>query len=162
MLNLCIIERRQEMKEDNKDKHPYDDIIDLQHHVSGHHEHMSVLDRAAQFSPFAALTGFNGAIKETARLTDQRIELDEAAKTILDEKLRILQEQLSGQQEIELVFFRPDEMKTGGTYISAMGTVKKIDGYEHTVVMQDGTRIPIEEIIDMTGEMFRAVDDFFT
>ncbi len=150
------------MKEDNKDKYQYDDIINLQHHVSSKHEHMSVLDRAAQFSPFAALTGFDGAIKETARLTDRRIELDEAAKTILDEKLRIVQEQLSRQQEIELVFFQPDEMKAGGVYISMMGTVKKIEGYERTVVMQDGTRIPIEEIVDITGEMFQAVDDFFT
>jgi hypothetical protein len=149
------------MKEDNKDKHQYDDIINLQHYVSNHREHMSILDRAAQFSPFAALTGFDGAIKETARLTDQRIELDEAAKIILDEKLRIVQEQLSRQQEIELVFFRPDEMKAGGAYISVRGTVKKIDGYERAVVMQDGTRIPIEKIVDITGDMFQAVDDFF-
>ena len=149
------------MKKDNQDKHQYDDIIDLQHHVSSHREHMSKLDRAAQFSPFAALTGFEGAIKETARLTDHRIELDEAAKTILDEKLQIVQEQINRQQEIELVFFRPDEMKAGGTYISLVGTVKKIDGYESTVVMQDGTKIPIEEIVDITGELFQTMDDFF-
>jgi len=122
---------------------------------------MSILDRAAQFSPFAAVTGFDGAIKETARLTDKRIELDEAAKTILDEKLRIVQEQLSSQQEIKLVFFRPDEMKTGGAYISVMGNVKKIEGYERVVLMKDGTRIPIEEIIDITGEMFQTEDDSF-
>ena len=149
------------MKEDNKDKHQYDDIINLQHHVSSYHEHMSVLDRAAQFSPFAALTGFEGAIKETARLTHHRIELDEAEKAILDEKLRIVQEQLSKQQQIEFVFFRPDEMKAGGSYICVTGTVKKIEGYERTVVMQDGTRIPIEEIVDITGEMFQDVDDSF-
>lgn len=149
------------MKEDNKDKNQYDDIINLPHHVSSDRKHMSILDRAAQFSSFAALTGFDGAIKETARLTDQRIELDEAAKTILDEKLRIVQEQLSRQQEIELVFFQSDEMKSGGTYISMRGIVKKIEGYERAVVMQDGTRIPIAEIVDITGEMFHAVDDFF-
>jgi hypothetical protein len=148
------------MVEDNKNKHPYDDIINLQHHVSDNREHMSVLDRAAQFSPFAALTGFAGEIKETARLTDQRIELDEAAKAILDEKLRIVKEQLSSQQEIELVFFRPDRLKEGGVYICVGGTVKKIDEYERVVVMQDGTRIPIGEIVDITGEMFQAVDDF--
>ena len=147
------------MKEDNKDKHQYDDIINLQHYVSSYREHMSVLDRAAQFSPFAAVTGFDGAIKETARLTDHRIELDEVEKAILDEKLRIVQEQLSRQQEIELVFFRPDELKAGGGYISMSGTVKKIEGYEHVVVMQDGTRIPIEEIVDITGEIFQTVDD---
>lgn len=149
------------MEEDNKDKHQYEDIIDLQHHVSSNRVHMSILDRAAQYSPFAALTGFDGAIKETARLTDQRIELDEATKSILDEKLRIVQEQLSRHQEIEIVFFRPDEMKAGGAYISMIGTVKKIQGYERAVLMQDGTRIPIEQILDITGEMFQAVDDFF-
>lgn len=138
----------------NKDKHPYDDIINLQHHVSCDREHMSVFDRAAQFSPFAALTGYDGAIKETARLTDQRIELDETAKTILDEKLRIVQKQLSRHQEVEFVFFRPDVWKTGGAYISMRGIVKKIEGYERAVVMQDGTRISIEEIVDISGEMF--------
>jgi len=148
------------MKEDNKDKHQYDDIINLQHHVSGNREHMSVLDRAAQFAPFAAVVGYDGAIKETARLTDHRIELDEAEKTILDEKLRIVQEQLGRKKEIEFVFFRPDAVKTGGAYICVRGIVKKIDGYERAVIMQDGTRIPIDEIVDITGEMFRTVDDF--
>ena len=138
----------------NKDKHSYDDIIYLQHHVSSDREHMSVLDRAAQFSPFAALTGYDGAIKETARLTDQRIELDEAEKTILDEKLRIVQEQLSRQQEVEFVFFQPDVWKTGGVYISMRGIVKKIEVSERAVVMQDGTRISIEEIVDISGEIF--------
>jgi hypothetical protein len=150
------------MGEDNKDKHPYDDIIYLQHHVSDNRVHMSIHDRAAQFSPFAALTGFDGAIKETARLTDKRIELDEAAKTILDEKLGIVQEQLSRQQEVEIVFFRPDERKAGGAYISRKGTVKKIEGYERVVLMQDGTRIQIEEIIDITGEMFQTEEDSFS
>lgn len=145
----------------NKDKHPFDDIINLPHHVSRNREHMSILDRAAQFSPFAALTGYEEAIKETSRLTDQRIELTEAAKKILDEKLRIVQEQLSRKQEIELVFFQLDERKAGGNYISIIGTVKKIDGYDRVVVMQDGTRIPIEEIVDITGEMFQVLDDFF-
>ena len=149
------------MKEDNKDKYQYDDIINLQHHVSSHRAHMSILDRAAQFSPFAALTGYDGVIKETARLTDRRIELDEAAKTILNEKLRIVQEQLSRQQEIELVFFQPDEKKAGGAYITMIGTVKKIEEYERVVLMQEGTRIPIEAIIDITGEMFQTIDDSF-
>ncbi len=149
------------MMEVNKDIHAYDDIINLPHPVSTHHPQMSIHDRAAQFSPFAALTGFDGAILETSRLTDQRIELDETARTILDEKLRIVKEQLSRQQEIEIVFFQPDEKKSGGSYISNMGIVKKIDGYERTVVMQDGTKIPVREIIDITGEMFQAVDGAF-
>lgn len=151
------------MTGDHKGRHPYEDIIHLQHHVSGNRMQMSVHDRAAQFSPFAALTGFDGAIKETARLTDQRIELDETEKATLDEKLRIVQEQLSRQQEVEFLFFQPDESKQGGTYVSAKGIVKKIDVYGCIVVMQDGARIPIEEIVDITdisGEMFQAVDGF--
>jgi len=148
------------MKENNKDMHQYDDIINLEHHVSSNHEHMPIRDRAAQFSPFAAVAGHDGAIKETARLTDQRIELDETTKTILDEKLRIVQKQLSRRQEMELVFFQPDEMKAGGAYITIRGIAKKIDKYERTVVMQDGTKIPIEEIVDITGEIVQIMDDF--
>ena len=149
------------MKEDNKGKQQYDDIINLQHHVSSNRKHMSILHRAAQFSPFAALTGYDEAIKETARLTDHKIEMDETQKNILDEKLKIIQQHLSRQQEIELVFFRPDEIKAGGAYISIRGIVKKIEGYERAVIMQDGTRVPIEEILDIKGEIFHAVDDFF-
>lgn len=149
------------MKEDNKGNQQYEDIINLQHHVSSNREHMSMLHRAAQFSPFAALTGYDEAIKETARLTDHKIELDEAQKNILDEKLKIVQQQLSTQQEIELVFFRPDEIKAGGAYISIRGIVKKIEGYERAVIMHDGTRLPIEQIVDIKGEIFHNVDDFF-
>lgn len=149
------------MKVDSNDKNPYDDIINLEHHVSSTRAHMSIHDRAAQFSPFAALTGYDGAIKEAARLTNQKIELDETAKTILDEKLRIVQNQLSGLKELELVYFQPDEMKSGGEYITKVGTIRKIDTYKRTVVMQDGTRVPIDEIADITGEIFQAVNDFY-
>ncbi|MDP4089723.1 MAG: hypothetical protein Q8930_10705 [Bacillota bacterium] len=148
------------MINNNKDKHLYEDIINLKHHVSIHHEHMSALDRAAQFSPFAALTGFDGAIKETARLTDVRIELDADARALLNEKFRIVQEQLNSQQELEFTFFRPDEWKDGGAYITARGTVKKIDENEHIVILQDGTWIPMEDIVDITGGIFQAVEDF--
>lgn len=149
------------MKDDFNDVHRYDDIIKLPHHVSKANPQMSILNRAAQFSPFAALTGFDGAIKETARLTNTRMELDENTKTVLDEKLRILQEQLCSQPELEITYFQPDETKAGGAYISVIGIVKKIDRYEQTVVMQDETRIPIEDIIGITGEIFQSVDDFF-
>ena len=135
--------------EDNKNRKSYDDIINLPHHISSDHAHMSIPDRAAQFSPFAALTGYDGAIKETARLTDQRIELDESAKNMLDEKLRMLQEQLSKKQEIEIIFFQQDELKAGGAYISIRGIVKQISRYESAIIMQDGTRIHIEDIVDI-------------
>lgn len=162
------------MLKENNEKNPYEEIIDMQHHISSEHSHMSIYDRAAQFSPFAALTGYDGAVKETARLTNERIELDETEKNILDEKLRILQENLvmnnvksAGsnnnsivQNEIEFEFFKPDEHKEGGAYISVRGNVRKIDKYEKIVIMQDGIRIPIEEIIDMTGEIFSTVDDY--
>lgn len=150
------------MKDDINNEHQYADLINLPHHVSKTHPHMSTLDRAAQFSPFAALTGYEGAIKETARLTNDRMELDEAAKYVLDEKLRMVHEQLSSQPEIEIIYFQPDEKKTGGAYVSIFGIVKKIDGYERTVVMQNETRIPIEEIIKIKGEIFRTIDDFST
>jgi hypothetical protein len=149
------------MKDDYNDPHRYDDIINLPHHVSRSHPQMSAHDRAAQFSPFAALTGYEGAIKETARLTNNSMELDEAEKTALDEKLRIVHEQLSSQPEIEITYFQPDEKKSGGAYVTAAGIVKKIDKYERNVVMQDETRIPIREIIEITGEIFRRVDDSF-
>lgn len=138
------------MKNEINYEHLYDDIINLPHHVSKSHPRMSIHDRAAQFSPFAALTGYDGAIKETARLTNKRMELDETWKNVLDEKLRIIHEQLSSQPEIEITYFQPDEKKNGGAYISAAGIVKKIDRYERTVIMQDGTRIPIEKIIEIT------------
>lgn len=138
----------------------YDDIIHLPHPTSNHHPQMSIADRAAQFSPFAALTGYDGAIKETARLTDQRIDLEDSAQAILNEKLRILQEQVGSQAETEVVFFCPDELKTGGSYLSKRGIVKKIEGYNRTILMQDDTKIPIDDIIDLTGELFRSMPDF--
>lgn len=138
------------MIEKNKDKNPYLDIINLEHHVSASRERMSRYNRAAQFSPFAAVVGYDGAIKETARLTDQRIELDESEKNSLDEKLSMVQNQLSRQQNVEFTFFQPDEKKTGGSYQSIIGVVKKIDEYERDVVMVDGTRIAIGEIIEIT------------
>lgn len=150
------------MKDDLNYDHRYDDIINLPHHVSQSHPHMSTLDRAAQFSPFAALTGYESAIKETARLTNNRMELDEAAKNVLDEKLRILYEQLNRQPVIEITYFKPDEKKNGGAYVSVIGIVKKIDGYKRMIIMQDETRIAIEEIIRITGDIFQTVDNFFT
>ncbi|HHU71172.1 MAG TPA: YolD-like family protein [Clostridiales bacterium] len=147
------------MNDDLSNVHPYDDIINLPHHVSKSRPAMSRSNRAGQFSPFAALTGYEGAIKETARLTDKKVELDEAAKSVLDEKLRIIQEQLSSHPEIEITYFQPDEKKAGGVYVSTFGVVKKIDSYEKTIVMEDGTRVAIEEIINITGEAVKCIDD---
>lgn len=133
---------------------PYDDIINLPHHTSTSRPHMSAYDRAAQFSPFAALTGYDSAITETARLTDIRIELDENSKADLNEKLCIIQEQMDEQIEVSITYFLSDAKKSGGAYITATGCVKKIDVYQRTVVMQDNTTVPIEDIFKIEGKLF--------
>ena len=135
--------------EGNNDYHQYDDIIGLPHPVSANHPQMSRAERAAQFSPFAALTGYEDAIAETGRLTDSRIELEEDARVILDEKLRQIQEQIEIQPEAAVTYFLPDSRKAGGSYVTLRDRVKKIDPYEGVVVMQGGTRIPIEEIVEI-------------
>ncbi len=127
----------------------YDDIIHLPHHVSTTHPHMAAIDRAAQFSPFAALTGYDAAIKETARLTDQRVELDEAMKEALSNKLQMVADRLKERPEIVITYFQPDGKKNGGAYVTVINTVKKIDVYERIVVMTDGKVIPIDEIISI-------------
>ena len=132
----------------------YDDIIHLPRHVSKKHPQMKAIDRAAQFSPFAALTGHGAAVRETARLTDKRTELDEYMKDELNHKLQIAEERLMEHPEIEITYFRPDERKKGGAYVSAIGSIKKIDEYEHTVIMNDGTLVPIKDIVRIEGDMF--------
>ena len=137
---------------------PYDDIIHLPHHTSASHPHMSAYDRAAQFSPFAALTGHDAAITETARLTDKRVELDEYSKADLNQRLCIIQEHLDEQPEVSITYFQPDNKKSGGAYITAAGCVKKIDDYKRTLILQDDTKIPIEDILAIEGEMFGSLE----
>lgn len=127
-------------------KNDYNDIISLPHHVSEFRAHMPVSDRAAQFSPFAALTGFEDAITETGRLTDERIELDIDEREALDEKLRGIQERIKEQPAVEIIYFQPDYRKAGGAYLTAAGRIKRIDLHERAVIMQDGTKIPVREI----------------
>lgn len=142
-----------------KNDHKYDAIINLPHHTSAKHPRMSMQNRAAQFSPFAALTGYDAAVKETARLTDQRVELDEYQKAALDERLQIIQEHLKERPEISLTYFQPDERKAGGAYLTICGAVKKIDVYEKIIVMMDGTKVPIEEVFELNGELFSSLDN---
>ena len=137
---------------------PYDDILPLPHHVSEKHPPMSRLDRAAQFSPFAALTGYEAAVKETARLTDQRIELDEGEKEAIDQRLTLLQERLPEPTKVTITYFVPDKKKAGGAYVSVSGTVKKVDDYERVVILRDGMRIPIEEILHINGKLFDGIE----
>ena len=141
------------MKRSNdQDRHCYDDIISLPHPVSGSHPPMPVAERAAQFSPFAALTGFEDAIRETGRLTDSKVELDEDARELLDEKikrLRRLQAESGEMPWAAVTYFRPDEKKDGGAYVTVTGRVKRVDEYERVLVLQDGKRISLGDIVGM-------------
>ena len=134
-----------------------DDIIHLPHHVSATRPQMPIIDRAAQFTPFAALTGHDAAIKETARLTDERIELDECRKGALSDRLQIIAERMKEQPEIVITYFQPDARKAGGAYVTAIGAVKKIDEYDRVVLMINGEEIPIDEIINIDGQIFEAM-----
>lgn len=135
---------------------PYDDIIDLPHHTSSKHPRMSRIDRAAQFSPFAALSGHDAAIAETARLTSQRIELAEDSENALDKKLQNLSEMIIYQPQVSITYFVPDSRKTGGAYQSVTGIVKRVDTIKRCIVLDNKAEIPLDEIIDLSCELFKS------
>ena len=137
-----------------KNEHNYDDIIHLPHHVSAKHPQMPLMDRAAQFSPFAALTGHAAAIQETARVTEEWLELDENEKAVLDERLQLLREKLSLRPEVIITYFEPDTKKSGGAYLTVTGRVKKIDGYGRRVILEDGTDLDMGRLFSIEGEFF--------
>ncbi len=137
-------------------KENYDDIINLPHHVSKTRPQMSESDRAAQFSPFAALTGHDAAISETARLTDEKTELDESEKYILDIKQQLLSASIADEPEITVTYFVPDGRKKGGSYVTVMGNLKKTDGVSHTLTLQNGTVIKTDDIIALDSPLFGA------
>ena len=129
-----------------KETHRYDDIIHLSRPVSRKRSPMSNFDRAAQFSPFAALTGYDAVIAETCRLTDIQIELDEGGKALLDEKLQLIQAHLAENPEVKLTVFCPDSRKTCGAYEEITGNVKKIDPVARILVLTSGAVIPIDRL----------------
>jgi len=137
-----------EVKQVPTDK-SYDDIINLPHYQSPNRAHMTNYDRAAQFSPFAALTGYDDAVSETARLTDRKIELDEYGLDKLNERLNWIQEHTSEQLEVTVTYFVADKKKAGGSYQTVNGIVKRIDEYERLLLMQDGNKLPIEDILEI-------------
>ena len=126
----------------------YDDIINLQRPISKHPK-MSLYQRSAQFAPFAALTGYDGQVKETARLTDKRIELDEEVKLILDMKIQVIQEMLSNRPKVEITYFIPDVKKDGGKYITEKGNVKRIDYINRFIKFTDNKKIILDDVIDI-------------
>ena len=121
----------------------YDSIMNLPHHVSKTRPQMPMSDRAAQFAPFAALTGYDSAIRETGRLTDERIELDEEALTALDMKA------IDEEPEASVTYFKPDQRKDGGAYLTETGKIGKIDEYQRLVIMRSGVRIPMDDILQI-------------
>lgn len=136
------------------DTHKYDDIINLPNPTSRNHPRMSLYARAAQFSPFAALTGYEAAIRETARQTDEKEILSDEVIAGLNEKLRVIAENIGSEQMVTITWFVPDERKAGGTYTTHSGVVKKINEYEHTIIMTDSTIILIGQISEIEGELF--------
>lgn len=133
---------------------PYDDIINLPHPTSVKHPRMSIQNRAAIFSPFAALSGHAGAIAETARLIERRMELDEDTKAELDRRQAILLEHIREQPEITVTWFQPDELKEGGAYLTTTGRLKKIDPIERTLVLLGGIRIQLEDVINLESSHY--------
>ena len=127
----------------------YDDIINLPHHVSKNHPPMPMMNRAAQFAPFAALTGYDAVINETGRLTDGFIELDENKKEQLNRRIAELMEAIDGQPSVTITFFKPDERKSGGSYFTVSGQLKKVDEFNQILVMEDDMVIPFNCIFDI-------------
>lgn len=139
------------------ERFPYEDIVDLPHHVSRKHPQPTMADRAARFAPFAAITGYEEMVLEEARVTDDRIEMDESSKAALNEKLNMILEFIDEQPEVSITYFEPDKRKAGGAYITVTGTVKRIDEYEHLVIMTDGKKINIDDIYNLQGELFYSL-----
>lgn len=136
----------------------YDDIIRLQHPTSKTHPRMSRQDRAAQFSPFAALTGYEAVVKETGRLTDQRRELTEDEKAVLDARLRMVMEWEGAPPEVTVTYFQPDTRKSGGAYLTAQGHIKKVEEHRRVLVMVGGGEIPIDQIASIDSPILNSME----
>ena len=136
----------------------YADIMDLPHYVSEKRPHMSMIDRGAQFSPFAALTGYEQVIAESARLTEDCTELTEGAKAVLDEILQNLCGRIREQPWASFTCFQPDERKSGGAYVEISGKLKKYDCMERCLILTDGKKIPIDNIFSIETEYKNSAD----
>ena len=135
-----------------KDPFPYEDLLRLPRPVSRRHPPMPIRDRAAQFAPFAALTGYGATVREAARLTDRKIELSEDQKAALDAQLRLLAEALPRSPRAEFTYFLPDSRKSGGACVTAVGVLKRVDTVGRRLLLTDGTEIPLEDLLDIRCE----------
>lgn len=138
----------------------YDDIINLPHFESKKHKRMSLEARSAQFAPFSALTGYEDIVKETARLTDKKIEIDDEQKQILNNKLQFILKNIDLFPEITFTYFVKDNQKSGGKYIEKTGIIKKIDNINGLIILKDKSKIKINDIINITSNLFQKIDLF--
>ena len=136
-----------------KPTHKYDDIINLPHFESTRRAGMPMRDRAAQFSPFAALTGYEDVIEESGRLTQSAVELTEGSIQQINEKLQILAQNSHLNPQVTVTYFEPDQRKAGGSYVTVTGYVKRIDPYEQILRLTDGREIPMESICQIKCKM---------
>ena len=135
----------------------YDDLIYLPHPVSRKHPPMSAMDRAAQFSPFSALTGYEAVLREAGRLTDSRAELSEYSRDILDQKQKILLGAAPAHPEITVTYFIPDRRKQGGAYGTLKGNLKRIDLARRVIILLDGTEVSLDDVADIQCELFAGL-----
>lgn len=137
----------------------YGDLLQKTYPFASERPRMSNLERAAQFSPFSALTGYEDAVEETARLTEDEKELDENRKAMLDEKLQILSQNLLSEPLVSVIYFVPDCQKSGGEYVNRTGRIKKIDHYQKRIILDDETKIPIKQIYEINSDLFRNLSE---
>lgn len=127
----------------------YSDIIEMPHHVSRKHKHMSVSSRAAQFSPFAALSGYDGQIIEEARLTNNKLDIREDSLGRLNETLGDIIERIKEKPLVEVTYFKPDDKKDGGKYVSLSGCVRRVDEVFREMIFTDGSRVSLNDVLDL-------------
>lgn len=134
------------------DYEKYKDIIDLPHHVSKKHPHMSLEMRAAQFAPYAALVGYSDEVKEIERSTDEKIEIDEELQALVNKKLFELSFKVGNKPKVKITYFVPDSKKEGGKYITIIDNLKKINEYESVIILKNDKKIPMADILEISEE----------
>ena len=139
------------------DNFPYEDIVNLPPHISKKHPQPSMMDRAARFAPFAAITGYEEMVLEEARVTEEQIHLDEDAVALICEKINMIQEFIDEEPEVRITYFEPDKKKSGGAYITITGTPKSVDEYEQLLIMTDGKKIKFDSIYRLESDLFLAL-----
>ena len=140
----------------------YDEIINLPHHISKKHPPLGRDSYAAQFSPFAALTGYDDVVSEAARVTEEKTELDEDAKLRISNRLSFILDHIDKDPGVTITHFLPDARKSGGKYVKSVGKIKKYDGYEKIIYMESGTKIKLENVFDINSELLTKYFSFGT